>query len=194
MNTANQEKRDVITRKQSVIILGLSLLAVVAALAVHGRAQSVFLNDGGFAAHGERLGLRNWNDLGASAAGQPPPKFGLQLTEDGGPNSDSWINTGQHIVLNDVPVSARSVFRVEVRISPNWQRSASEAVEFLVVAKANGEELRASVPAQQSDSWQTLELQFPHYPEKYANIYLAPVAAEQGIWTFWRNPRIEPLP
>lgn len=175
------------------VALAIGLVAVCALIAPRLVYHSS--SDGGFIEGGEKINLSRWTRISANR------NNGAILAinrPDGDPPShyESWINTGQWMRFDHVPVSRRSRFVAEVRVHPEWPRDRATPVTFHVSAGAKGQpslEGTLSPSLDTQTDWARLELDLAPLEGREVRIKLAP-SANQEVWTLMRDPRIELSP
>lgn len=163
------------------------LLVGACALAAPIAVQSL-LKDGGFSERRQSIDLSNWTHISAFRKGGA--YLGINREVDGTPHHESWINAGQWLQFDRVPVARHSVFIAQARVHPQWPRDSLVPVEFVVEAtSSDGRVLRSVVeqlPAEQDD-WAQLRLPLADLAGSEVSIRISP-RSQQDVWTLLRDP------
>ncbi|MCC8471803.1 hypothetical protein [Xanthomonas phaseoli] len=160
-----------------------------------------FSHDGGFVENGEKINLNRWTHIlayrngGAILGINRPDKeiIGINRPDREPPSHyESWINTGQWLRFDHVPITRRSRFIAEVRVHPEWPRNRATEVEFRIFASAEGRPPLQAVFVPRLDKqteWTRIELDLAPLAGHDAGIQLEP-SANQEVWTLMRDPKI----
>ncbi|MBO9930474.1 hypothetical protein J7371_10490, partial [Xanthomonas phaseoli pv. dieffenbachiae] len=104
----------------------------------------------------------------------------------------SFLNAGQWLRFDHVPITRRSRFIAEVRVHPEWPRDRATEVEFRIFASAEGRPPLQAVFVPRLDKqteWTRIELDLAPLAGHDAGIQLKP-SANQEVWTLMRDPKI----
>lgn len=170
----------------------LATLALVAASAMGApKVVQHLLADGGFAARSQPLQLDNWSDITAFRNGSAP--LGVNRDVEGTPHHESWINAGQWLRFDNLPLSRSSVFHAEVRVHQAWPRERAVPVTFRVEAiDSSGASVQTQVvqAVDQQADWAHVRLELGKLPAQEVSIRIIPTASQE-VWTLLRDPRLE---
>jgi len=172
-----------------VALAGALLLVGACALAAPVVVQGL-LKDEGFSQRRQAIDLSRWTHVSAFRNGGA--YLGINRGVDGTPHHESWINAGQWLQFDRVPVAAHSVFIAQARVHPQWPRENLVPVEFIVEATdASGRQVRSTLtqmPAGQED-WTQLRLPLADLAGNAVSIRIAP-KSQQEVWTLLRDPAV----
>lgn len=163
------------------------LLVGASALAAPLVVQNL-LKDDGFSQRRHAIDLSRWTHI--SAYRNNGAYLGINREVDGTPHHDSWINAGQWLQFDRVPVAEHTVFIAQARVHPQWPRDGLVPVQYVVEATSNdGRVLRSVVvqnPAEQDD-WAQLRLPLRELAGSDISIRIKPIS-QQEVWTLLRDP------
>jgi hypothetical protein len=186
------EHRRWLTPNRSV---AAALVLVAASAVVAPRLVYTLSSDGGFVQAGEKINLGRWTHVSAQRNGGPT--LGINRPDQNAPSHyESWINAGQWLRFDHVPVTQRSLFTANVRVHPEWPRDRATDVTYAVSAHpGTAFELGTTLvlPADSQTEWTRIELDLSDLAGQEVDIKIAPTA-NQDVWTLMRDPRIEIAP
>jgi hypothetical protein len=176
-----------------------SIIAVLLSGIASPAIMSWALNDGGFQRFGWNIDLAKWGDILAYRDDQPLMHTDLESEVNGRRYVSMWINTGQSLRFRNVPTTIHTRFLCDAMVNPHWSsEEVLPRVEFRVTiidgSKSYIYKNGFGGAEKSPDGWGQIDVNLAPFAGDNVTIEISPVADRTGIWTLWRNPRIETFP
>jgi hypothetical protein len=140
----------------------------------------------------QEIDLLKWRSVVGTRDGQSFINMDVATSDNA---HSMWINTGQSLAFNGIPLSQNSHFIAKVRIYGDWSKDQLfPPPRFIVLAKSRDDTVSGSFELTKNQDpeigWNKIDIDLTKLSGKKIDLVISSVGTNDGIWTLWQEPRI----